>query len=433
MPELDVLDQMRSDWNARAREDVRYYVAFGRRGQQDEEFFASASDVVRQLEEELKRIPREISPEARRALEVGCGPGRLLRPMSRNFGEIHGADVSDEMIRLAEERFHGAAGIRLHATNGRDLSPLPADYFDFVYSYAVFQHIPSREVVLSYFGEMRRVLKAGGIARFQLNGLPPGAKTPDTWEGVRISRHEVADFARGNDLQLLALEGEGTQYMWTTWRKQPAAWRSHLKNTGSQAAIERSGSAHTGEPVVPQSGRFAYASFRIEGLPAGCDLIDLEVKFDGVAGTASYLGPPEWDGMVQLNVLMPRGVRAGVVPVELLWLGKPVCPQVWLRIIPPGPAVPRVCSVTDGTNLLAGTRVESGSLKLILEDLSDAPAVRASLDGQPLDGLEWFETDAIAGRFEFNVRLPADVTPGSHEIELCQGPRRFPPITIEVA
>jgi hypothetical protein len=83
MPELDVLDQMRSDWNARAREDVRYYVAFGRRGQQDEEFFASASDVVRQLEEELKRLPREISPEARRALEVGCGPGRLARPLEK--------------------------------------------------------------------------------------------------------------------------------------------------------------------------------------------------------------------------------------------------------------------------------------------------------------------------------------------------------------
>src|SRR5579863_10133273 len=138
MPEAEVLDRMRSDWNARAREDVRYYVAFGRRGQQDEEFFASAAGVVRQLEEELKRLPREISPEARRSLEVGCGPGRLLRPMSRNFGEIHGVDVSDEMIRLAEQRFHGAAGIRLHATNGRDLAPLPSDYFDFVYSYAVF-------------------------------------------------------------------------------------------------------------------------------------------------------------------------------------------------------------------------------------------------------------------------------------------------------
>jgi hypothetical protein len=89
--------------------------------------------------------------------------------------------------------------------------------------------------------------------------------------------------------------------------------------------------------------------------------------------------------------------------------------------------------VTDGTNLLAGARVESGSLKLTLEDLSDAATLRASLDGQALEGLEWFQTDALAGRFEFNLRLPADVTPGSHQLELCQGARRFPSIDIEVS
>src|SRR5438270_477964 len=109
MEDAEVLDRMRADWNERAREDARYYVAFGRRGQEDEEFFASASDVVRLLEEELKRLSREIPAERRKALEVGCGPGRLMRPMSRNFGEIHGVDVSDEMVRLAEERFRGAS------------------------------------------------------------------------------------------------------------------------------------------------------------------------------------------------------------------------------------------------------------------------------------------------------------------------------------
>src|SRR5579864_131881 len=371
MSEPELLDRMRSDWNARAREDVRYYVACGRRGQRDEEFFASASDIVHGLEEELKRLPRDRSPQSRRGLEVGCGPGRLLRPMSRNFGEIHGVDVSDEMIRLAQERFHGAASIQLHATNGRDLSPLSSDYFDFVYSYAVFQYIPSHEIVLSYFAEMRRVLKDGGIARFQLSGLPAGPNAPDTWDGVRISRQEVIDFSRDYHIQLLALEGEGTKYMWTTWRKQPDSWRNRLKNAGPQAAIESSGSAHTGEPVVPQSGRVAYASFRIERLPAGCDLVGLEVKFDGIAGTPCYLSPPEWDGIVRLNVLLPRGVRCGVVPVELLWLGKPLCPTAWLRIIPPGPVVPRVCSVTDGANLVA--RVEGGTLELVVEDLADAP------------------------------------------------------------
>src|SRR5690348_9008940 len=199
MSDSEVLERMRGDWNDRAREDARYYVAFGRRGQQDEEFFASAADVVRLLEEELRRLPSQVPPEARRALEIGCGPGRLMRPMSRNFGELHGVDVSDEMIRLANERFAGASRFHLHLTNGADLAPLPADYFDYVYSYAVFQHIPSRDVVLGYFAEMRRVLKTGGIARFQLNGLPPSAKGPDTWEGVRFSSDEVAGFARSEE------------------------------------------------------------------------------------------------------------------------------------------------------------------------------------------------------------------------------------------
>ena len=45
MSETTVSRQMRSDWNERAREDAYYYVAFGRRGQDDDEFFATAADV----------------------------------------------------------------------------------------------------------------------------------------------------------------------------------------------------------------------------------------------------------------------------------------------------------------------------------------------------------------------------------------------------
>ncbi len=432
MPDPEVLEQMRADWNGRAREDARYYVAFGRRGQQDEEFFASAGDVVRLLEEELKRLPRQLAPHSRRALEVGCGPGRLMRPMSRNFGEIHGVDVSDEMIRLAEARFGGASSIRVHATNGSDLSPLSSDYFDFVYSYAVFQHIPSREVVLAYFDEIRRVLKTGGIARLQLNGLPPGNKAPNTWEGVRFSRDEIAGYARDHDFQLLALEGAGTQYMWTTWRKQPDGWRARLTNPGTKTKIQRSADAHTGEPVVPASGRFSYVSFWMEQLSPECDLNDLHVTFEGAPGTPCYIGPPEWGGLNQLNVLLPRGIRTGLLPVEPLWLGAPLCPPVWLRVIPPGPMVPRICSVSDGTNLLAGARIESGVVKLVMEDLADAEVVSASVDGQPVEDLAWFSTDALNGRFEINFRLPSDLAHGAHQIELRQGSRSFPPVAIEV-
>ncbi len=432
MPDPAVLEQMRADWNRRAREDARYYVACGRRGQPDEEFFASAGDVVRLLEEELKRLPRNLPPHARRALEVGCGPGRLLRPMNRNFGELHGVDVSDEMIRLAEARFSGASGMHLHATSGADLAPLGTDYFDFVYSYAMFRRIPSRDVVLSYFDEIRRVLKPGGTARLHLNGLPPGGKTPDTWDGVRLSRDEVADYTLRHDFQLLALTGAGTPDMWTTWRKQPAGWRASLKNPGAPSKIQRSANASTGEPVVPASGRFACESFWVEQLPADCDLNDLSVAFDGVPGTPCYIGPLEPSGLNQLHVLLPRGVRTGLVPVELLWLGAPLCPQVWLRVVPSGILTPRFRSVADGATLLAGPRIESGAVKLVLEDLADEEAVSAAVDGRPVEDLEWFSAEMPGGQCEVNFRLPADLPHGTHQVEVRQGARSFPPVAIEV-
>jgi hypothetical protein len=80
MPDPELMERMRVDWNRRADEDANYFAAFGRRGQDDREFLSTGSDVVRDLERELKRAPGRNA-----ALEIGCGPGRLMRPMSRHF------------------------------------------------------------------------------------------------------------------------------------------------------------------------------------------------------------------------------------------------------------------------------------------------------------------------------------------------------------
>src|SRR3954452_23546278 len=155
MPAVDpnVTERMRRDWNERAREDAHFYVAFGRREQDPEEFFATATEVVRGLEHELRRLGPTANPRTRRALEIGCGPGRLMRPMSRHFGEIHGVDVSDEMVRRAEKNLADVPHAHPHHTSGSDLTPFADESFDLVYSYAVFQHIPSADVVFSYLHE----------------------------------------------------------------------------------------------------------------------------------------------------------------------------------------------------------------------------------------------------------------------------------------
>ena len=218
MDDPQTLARMRADWNGRAGEDANYYVAFGRRDQAEEEFFSTAADVVRDLELQLPRLRGRAS-----ALEIGCGPGRLLRPMSRHFAEIHGVDVSDEMVRIARERLRDTPNAHPHHGSGAGLELFADNSFDFVYSYAVFQHIPSRDVVFNYLREAHRVLRPGGVLRCQLNGLPPHAREYDTWSGVRVAPGEIAEFARHSGFQLLALEQIWTQYMWITCRKWDAA------------------------------------------------------------------------------------------------------------------------------------------------------------------------------------------------------------------
>jgi 2-polyprenyl-3-methyl-5-hydroxy-6-metoxy-1,4-benzoquinol methylase len=97
---------MRAGWNARAAEDAYYYVAFGCRNQDESEFFQTADEVLAWLRDEMRRI--ETEPGRVRALEIGCGPGRLMRPLSASFLEIHGIDVSDKMIRRRSATWRGS-------------------------------------------------------------------------------------------------------------------------------------------------------------------------------------------------------------------------------------------------------------------------------------------------------------------------------------
>jgi SAM-dependent methyltransferase len=410
---------MRADWNKRAREDANYYVAFGRRDQDDSEFFSTADDVVRDLEGELKRLPAEKSSAKRRALEIGCGPGRLMRPMSRHFGEIHGVDVSDEMIAQARVKLRDIPHAHAHHAGGSDLALFPAEHFDFVYSYAVFQHIPSAEVVFSYLRETVRVLRPGGFARLQINGLPKTARTYTTWEGVRIGGDEIYAFTREHGLRLLSLTGVNTQYMWTTWQKPPVCRIRSVTNWLS------------GEQAIPSSGRLACATLLIENLPEDFELNAMKALVDEVPGTPSYVGPPV-NGLSQVNVFLPHGVRTGIVPLRLEWRGQRLCADTAVRVISPGPALPRLVSVSDGINLLSRFRIESGRVKATIDEVESIDNFEATVDGEAVEEIESFRTDPLLERYEVNFRLPRAAGRGGHVLEIRMGRRLLTRTGIEV-
>lgn len=425
MGDESVLEAMRSEWNDRAQEDANYYVAFGRRNQSEEEFFATAADQVRAFETELKRRPASFW-RGGVALEIGCGPGRLLRPLSRHFREIHGTDVSDEMIRRAAANLRGVPNVRLHHTANSDLAQFANGSVDFVYSYAVFQHIPSKDVVFGYFEEAFRVLRPGGFFVFQINGLPDRGHQASTWNGVRVSAEEVVAFARRAGMLLLQLNDKETQYVWVTLQKPQTEPVEPLPF----AQLIRIRNAYTGEPVIPATGRFAAASIWMENLRGDADLLNLSAAVDGVPAYGCYVSPPV-NRLRHFNTILPRGTRTGLVPIEVFWRGQSLFPAAWVRVIPPGARVPRVCSLSDGINLLSQNRIESGIVKLVMEEVAAPERLRVKVSGDPVP-CGSFCVNPLHERYEFDFHVPAHLPAGPALVEIALGDRPFAPVRIDI-
>lgn len=425
---MTVAEQMRADWNRRAKQDAHYYVAFGRHDQDEDEFLATASDVLRGLEREMKRGLPGSNPRARRALEIGCGPGRLMKPLSRQFGEIHGVDVADEMIAIARGRLRDIPHSHPHVGSGADLRQFADESFDFIYSYAVFQHIPSKDVVFSYLRDAARVLKPGALMRFQANNLDATRTAAETWHGCSIEADEIRAWAAAYGLQLLALEAVRTQYMWITVRK-PALSQPTL--TGP-TRIRRITNSESSEPVAPNRGRYAATSLWVENLPPTAGINELELLIGGAPARLTYIGAPEMDGLVQLNAVLPAGLTTGLQPVELRHNGQLLGSTVF-RIIPAPPAVPRLIEAVDGLDYMSGTRIISSSIKLFVEELFEPETLTASVDGQPAFDYSILCTDPMPPRHEINFRIPATLAPGPHTLKLTAGRRLIGLVPIEVA
>jgi len=220
-PEL--LERMRRDWDDRARENARYYVATGKRDWTDEEFFQSGESHVReQILNDMINICQGQDAPSMRILEIGCGTGRVTRALARVFGQVDGVDVSGEMLARAREALRDCPNIRLHQNSGADLALFGPEVFDFVFSSIVFQHIPSKAVIENYIREVRRVLRPGRLFKFQVQGVPGPEHRADTWLGVGYTEDDMRVVAARTGFELRYTHDAGTQYFWLWFFKEPA-------------------------------------------------------------------------------------------------------------------------------------------------------------------------------------------------------------------
>jgi ubiquinone/menaquinone biosynthesis C-methylase UbiE len=170
-PEIHAADyeRQRAMWDALAKLDPMWTILsvpdkVGNRWD-DREFFATGEREIAAVMDFMMSSGASVS--TRRALDFGCGIGRLTRGLASRFQSCVGFDISRIMIQLAAERNADLPNCEWLVNERDDLSPFETNGFSFVYSNIVLQHLLP-PVAERYIAEFLRVLEPAGIAVFQL-------------------------------------------------------------------------------------------------------------------------------------------------------------------------------------------------------------------------------------------------------------------------
>ncbi len=92
-------------------------------------------------------------------LDIGCGTGSLLFFLSKdNSLELHGFDLSEEMLKIAGEKLKDKTNLKLISVR-KFKEEYKKNYFDYIFISDAFHHFPYQEKVIE---DSKILLKSGG-------------------------------------------------------------------------------------------------------------------------------------------------------------------------------------------------------------------------------------------------------------------------------
>lgn len=215
------LATIREGWERAAQEDAMFNILTdpaGRNGGWNvEDFFRHGR---REIDEMLSHLD-ELGLRGKRrqkALDFGCGVGRLTQALIPAYKKVWGVDISMEMIRQAREYNQWGTRCTYIRTGEHVIPSIHAESCDLIYSRITLQHMPA-ELQRSYVEQFVRLLAPKGLAVFQ---IPEGPEYhhPSEWLSMYgVSRATVEEWITeigGNLLDVERLSDESDQ--WTAYR-----------------------------------------------------------------------------------------------------------------------------------------------------------------------------------------------------------------------
>lgn len=162
------------------------------------DFFASGeADIAGALSIVHRHIDSTFAP--RRAVDFGCGVGRLLVPLAQRCDEVVGVDVSSSMLAEARRNCEERGITNAKFVESDDALTQLSGTFDFVHSMIVFQHIPSRRAA-AIFKSLVDHLADGGVGAVH---VVYGERRPEVQDRQAIAS-EVAKRLRATPVWQIA-------------------------------------------------------------------------------------------------------------------------------------------------------------------------------------------------------------------------------------
>jgi SAM-dependent methyltransferase len=190
-----------------------------------------------------------------RALDFGCGVGRLTRPLADHFDEVVGVDIAPTMIDLARRYHADRPSCRFEVNQAEDLARFPSATFDLVLSLIVLQHVPPATAV-RYLRELCRLVTPGGVLAVQVPARPvdPAPALPLAPEAFRAGLRivdPVPSARPGEAVAVVVDVRNDSPVRWPVSAGAPLQVGNHWMRTDGSLVVNDDGRAPLPHPLGP--------------------------------------------------------------------------------------------------------------------------------------------------------------------------------------